>query len=474
MNNARQIPFDKEAEMSVLGAIFLDPACYADVSRRLKKQDFYFASHQELYAVFGWCITASRLDLVTLKDRLEQRGKLEQVGGIAYIVEIANFVPSSSAVKHYAKIVIDCAMRRRMILGYEKAITGLYDRGCKIGRISDFVQSDILAESLKISKAKNISESGGEFLEELERRQRSGQKLPGLSTGYADIDTMTGGLEPGKLYILGGRPSMGKTALALNIATNIAKSGKSVRYFSLEMRNYEVMKRIVAAQTRIKAQRIKSANIRDDEYIRIAEAIGEFHPDSLYIDDAGYQTMETITSSCIAGNTLMAKDGNRIDCVIIDHLHLLSSSEKTTDRRLQIGEMSRAAKLLADRLKCPVVLLSQLSRAANIRKDNKPILSDLRESGDIEQDADVVMFVHREEYYKPTEENHGKAEIIFAKNRDGECGTLEYGWDKSITSFLPWEEYSSAGRCKGLPPLKVKKDKDGDEVTGKQYKMEGL
>ena len=467
MGKNKELPYSKEAEMAVLGALFLNQQCLFKVQRYLKPDDFYFSDHRDLYIAYGLCMAENQsIDLVMIKKKLVQMGKSNELDIRAYIehmTEVVDFVPSSDSERlaKYAWVVRDCATRRKMIDGYEKAKDGLYDMSRKVRQVSDYVLSEILADQTQINHVHSIAESGGAFLEELERRQRSGDKLPGISTGFDDLDLMTGGLEPGKLYVLGGRPSMGKTALGLNIASNIAISGKTVMLFSLEMRNYEIMKRIVSAKTRIKSQRLKTANVSDDEYIRIADEVGKFFPDSMYIDDSGFQTMQTIANICYGMNTKLADQRTHIGCVMIDHLHLLSPATATRERRLQIGEMTRAAKILADKINCPVVLLSQLSRAGNERKSNRPQLSDVRESGDIEQDADVVMLIHREEYYKPTEENHGKAELIIAKNRDGETGTLELGWDKSVTSFMSWEEFSAPQ--KGMPKLK-KKDADNDGV----------
>lgn len=454
MADERRLPFDKYAEMAVLGMIYFDPECYSEVSRRLAPSDFYFTCNQELFAVFGMCLAESNLDLVMINAKLEQRGTLSMAGGIPYLVELANFVPDGGKLDDFVGLVREYAERRRLIDRCDTAIGKLLDKGEQLRETKDFLMGGLMAEQASDSTVKNISESVGEFLRELERRQNAGEKMAGISTGYDELDMVLGGLEPGKLYVLGGRPSMGKTALALNIAAKIAEHGETVMYFSLEMKNYEVTKRIASAISRVGAKRIKTAAVTDDEYIKIADAAGKFMPESLYIDDNGYQTMQSITSSCITANARLARSGRKIGCVMIDHLHLLSSANKGLDRRLQIGEASRLAKLLADKMDCPVVLLSQLSRASTGRSDPRPLLSDLRESGDIEQDADVVMFVHREEYYRPKDDNHGKAEIIFAKNRDGECGTVIMGWNSYITSFLPWEEYSASESHKTLPPLR--------------------
>ena len=463
MGESSQLPFDLEAEMSVLGSIFYDPSIYSELSRYIIADYFYAEKNKEIYIAYGVCNAESSIDLVTLKNVLERRNTLQMIGGMNYIVEIANFVPSIDRVKDYAKIIKDCAIRRKMIIGYDKAKKMLFNKGVPIRKISDFVQTEILTEYENSRQVKNITESTIDFMDDLEKRQKLGDKIPGLSTGYEDIDIMLGGLERGKLYVLGGRPAMGKSALAINIATNIAKQNKPVVYFSLEMSRIEVTKRIASAMSRGKAYRIKTANVTDSEFVNLADTMGTLKTNSLYIDESGVQTTQTITSTCIAINTRLSRTSEKIECIVIDHLHLMSSGTKGIDRRAQIGEISRACKLLAKKMNCPIILLSQLNRESNARQDHRPMLSDLRESGDIEQDADVVMFVHREEYYKPTNDNRGKAEVIFAKNRDGDSGKIVLGWNKTIVSFLPWEEYSAAGIQKTLPSIKKTKRYEEDE-----------
>ena len=440
MDEVRQLPYDREAEMSVLGAIYYDPECYFDVCKMITASDFYFNANQELFVALGSCIET--MNLVSIKTELERRGTLNVVGGIEYMVEVANLFPHGSSAKTFAKIVKECSTRRRLIACTEKANDRLFRWTEDVGDIVDFLQEGITSEAETDSTVKDIGESMFQFIDELDRRRELKEKLPGISTGFEEMDEVTGGLEPGKLYVLGGRPSMGKTALALSMASKIAFNGHTVMYFSLEMKNYEISKRIASNVSRFPASKIKMADLKEKEVVDIADAVGRFDPSTMYIDDNGYQTMQSILSSCIRQNARLSRIGKKIECIMIDHMHLLSFTNKRADRRLQIGEASRAAKLLADRMNCPVIMLSQLSRAASGRNNPKPLLSDLRESGDIEQDADVVMFVHREEYYKPTKENQGVAEIIFAKNRDGECGIVKMGWNRRYTSFESWDEYT--------------------------------
>ena len=376
-----------------------------------------------------------KLDLVILKAELEKRGQLEKIGGLEYIVEIANFVPSSESISYYANIVKEHSLRRNMINGYSKAIKGLYDETVPVKNITDYVQETVLSGKEKADNVKTFSEAYYEWLEELDRRQKSGNKYPGILTGYRMFDVVTGGLEDGKLYVLGGRPGMGKSALAINMAVNMAKNKKTILFVSLEMSSNEILKRIISYISGVKSGKLKTASVSDEELTRIVRVAETLTSDYFLIIDEAYQTVNSILSTAIRVNNQLRENGKKIDCIIIDHLHLMSSGTGTRDRRLEIGEITRKSKMLAGRLKCPVMLLSQLSRAEKGQNVRRPQLTDLRESGDIEQDADVVAFVHREEYYKSTVDNRGKADLIFAKVRDGQTTTTELRWDGSTTTF---------------------------------------
>lgn len=463
MQEHNQLPFSIEAEQSVIAAIFLDPQRYHEISDKLHAADFYDKRNQILYSTMGKLILRGKLDLVLLNDALEKNGTLEKIGGIKYIVDISNFVPYIDNIVQYAKIVKECAVRRNMINGYSKAARDLMDKKTNIQDVTDFVSEQVLGGADKPKNVLNFADSYYAFLEELDRRSKSKEKFPGIQTGFRMFDVMTGGLEDEKLYVLGGRPSMGKTALALNIAVNIARSGKTVMFFSLEMSHYEITKRIVSSLSEVTGYKLKTANVTDEELVKIAVAGEKIIPETLYIDDGSYQTIGSIASTCIKVNHQLKAMGRRIDCVIIDHLHLMSSSLKTNDRRLQIGEISRGSKILAGKLKCPIFLLSQLSRPQKQSKDMRPQLTDLRESGDIEQDADVVAFIHREEYYAPTGENRNKASLILAKVRDGECGTVDLGWEKSTTTFMAWNDYYKKY-------LKKDDEEDGEQNRARKKK----
>ena len=435
MSKAKQVPFSIEAEKSVLGAIFIDPETYSIASKELTGDDFYIEQHRLLYKAMEHLVLNEKLDLVILKAELEKRGQLEKIGGLEYIVELANFVPSSDSISYYAGIVKEYSLRRNMILGYSKAIQDLYNESVPVKNITDYVQDTVLSGKERANEVITFSEAFYDFLEDLEKRQKNGNKYPGILTGYSIFDMITGGLEDEKVYVLGGRPGMGKTALAINMAVNIARNRKNVLFVSLEMSKNEIIKRIVSYISGVKSGRLKTAAISDDEFVRIVIEGEKFNADNLMIVDEKYQTVSSIFSTATRLNNQLRDRGRKIDCIIIDHLHLLSSETGIKDRRQEVSEISRKIKILAGKLKCPIMALAQLSRLQKGEAVRPPQLTDLRESGNIEQDADVVVFVHREEYYKPTIDNRGKANLIFAKVRDGETTTTNLRWDGTTTTF---------------------------------------
>lgn len=433
---AKMIPYDVEAEEAVLGAVICDPRLYA-LTAPLKKSDFYDSKARFIFGILPDYAAEKSADIITLKNLIEAKGAENITEAQRYVFSLLDKVPSTdkSSVETYVKIVKEKAERRRQIAALEKALSDMYDPKNSINDVDDNICSVIFnSPDAKQNDMRSFEDCFFEFMDEYDERKRLGKKLPGLSTGYKKLDIMTGGLEKKKMYIIGGRPAMGKTAFALNIAANIAKQGKRVGLFSLEMGGSEIVKRLVSSMNNISGHAIKTVNVPDEDFIKMADTVEKIS-DKIIIDDSPNQSAADILSSCIRWNTEHRRSGHKLDVVIIDYLQLMTSKDKRLDRRLVIGENSRMCKNMAKRLDCPVILLSQLSRASESRQDKEPILSDLRESGDIEQDADVVVFVHREEYYKQTNENIGLALIKIAKNRDGEVGKFELDWDKKTTTF---------------------------------------
>ncbi len=433
----RAMPFSNEAEQSVLGAMYLDKDCIPDVINRVNSGDFYIDRHKELFEAIKELFNLGRpIDLVTLEEHLTLRGSLEKIGGIGFVVDVANTVPSTESVIFYADIVKDKSVMRRMIKLADQ-ISGACYRG-------DEETDDILAKAqqgiIEITQGritKGLTHVGT-FLEAefdaLEALSKKSSSVTGIPTGFADIDRRTSGFHGAELILIAARPGMGKTSLALNIAQNSAvKHGKNVAIFSLEMPGIQVATRLLSAEAKISSERLKKGDLREDDWGRIASAAEVLSKSGIYIDDTSSITVTEIGARC---RKLMLEKG--LDMVVIDYLQLMSASGRSGGNRQQeISEISRTLKILANDLKIPVVALSQLSRSSDKEK-REPVLSDLRDSGAIEQDADVVMFLYREGYYKEDAEEPNKTKCNFAKHRNGEVGYEYLTWLGEYTSFSDW------------------------------------
>ena len=430
------MPFSNEAEQSVLGAIYLDRNCIPDVVGTVRGEDFYISRHRELFeAIVELYNTGKPIDLVTLKEHLTLRGTLEKIGGIAFVVEVANLVPSTDSVSFYAAIVRDKAVQRRMIRMAEN-IRGKCYRG-------DEETDDILAAAqqsmIEISQDRStrglvhIGRYLDEGLEKLEKLSQKSEGITGIPTGFIDLDRRTSGLHAAELIILAARPAMGKSSFALHIAQNVAvNSKKNVAIFSLEMPGIQVANRLLSAEAKLSSEKIKKGDIKDDEWGKIGNAISVLAQAGIYVDDTSSITVSEIGARC---RKMMLERG--LDLVVIDYLQLISGSGKGASRQQEITEISRSLKILANDLNIPIIALSQLSRAADKEK-REPVLSDLRDSGAIEQDADMVMFLHREGYYHEDAEEPNKAKCNFAKHRNGEVGYDFLTWIGEYTMFADW------------------------------------
>ncbi len=430
------MPFSNEAEQSVLGAIYLDRNCIPDVLEKVRVEDFYIARHQELFEAIIELYNLGRpIDLVTLKEHLTIRGTLEKIGGIPFVVEVANLVPSTESVGYYAAIVRDKAVQRRMIRLADE-IRGKCYRG-------DEETDDILARAqqgvIDISQARStrglvhIGQYLNENLDRLEVLSKKDSTVTGIPTGFVDVDRRTSGLHPAELIILAARPAMGKTSFALNIAQNVAvKAKKNVAIFSLEMPGIQLASRMLSGQAKISAERIKKGDIKDEEWGKIGTAIAALGQAGIYVDDTSSITVSEIGARC---RKLMLDKG--LDLVVVDYLQLITGTSRGGNRQQEISEISRTLKILANELHVPIIALSQLSRASDKEK-REPLLSDLRDSGAIEQDADVVMFLHRDGYYHEDAEEPNKAKCNFAKHRNGEVGYEYLTWIGEYTMFTDW------------------------------------
>lgn len=440
----REVPFSNEAEKSVVGAMFLERNCIPDVIERVKAADFYIERHAELYnAIIELYDMGKPIDLITLEEQLLLRGSLEKIGGIKFAVDVINSVPSPESVIYYADIVKDKAILRKLIKLADKISNSCYGGNKET--------DDILAEAQQgiIDVSRDRFDKGlvpiGNYLDEevevLDKLSKNDGTVTGMPTGFKDIDKKTAGLHNSELVIIAGRPGMGKSSLALNIAQNAAvKYKKNVAIFSLEMPGLQVANRLLSAEAKISSERLKTGNLRDDDWGKLAEATEVLAKSGIYLDDTSSITVSEVAARA---RKLMLEKG--LDLIVIDYLQLMDGADRKSrsgeNRQQQITAITRNLKILANDLKIPVIALSQLSRS-NDKEKREPVLSDLRDSGSIEQDADIVMFIHREGQYKPDIENPNKTKCNFAKYRNGEPGEVNLTWLGEYTSFSDWSGMS--------------------------------
>ncbi len=429
----KALPYSEESERAVLGGILLDPSVLPSVSGRLKSEDFYVERHQLLYQVMlELQEQQTQIDLRTVQAKLEQQGKFESAGGITYLATLDLDLPDIGRIDSYAEIVKERSVRRRLISASSQIIRDCLDGGLPaqeaLGRAEQAVLG--LGEEAIRRGFTIISEVFHTTLEELE--ERPGSMLTGVSSGFIDLDRITHGLNRGNLIIIAGRPGMGKTSIALNMAQHVAiRERKAVGVYSLEMSQQELALRVLCSEADISFSRLRAGHLSQKEWSRIVQTVRTIGDAPLYIDDSPNPTLLEVASKA---RRLKAEKG--LSLVILDYLQLMQAGGKYENRNLEIAAISRGMKQLAKELELPVIALSQLSRNPERRgTDHRPQLSDLRESGSIEQDADMVAFVYRDEVYGPTEENKGLAELIIAKHRNGETGTVELVFIGETTSF---------------------------------------
>ncbi len=438
----RNVPHNVDAERSVLGAILLENTAINRAQEILKDSDFYRDPHRRIFKVMGALSErATAIDPVTVKEELTRSGELDAVGGPAYIASLLDGVPHSSNVEHYAKIVKEKAILRALIDAGGRIVTTAYEATQEVDEILD--QSERLVFQITQDQMRAgfvpLRTIADQSLKTIERLSEHRELVTGLPTGFPTLNEMTSGLQPSDLVVLAARPGMGKTSFALNIAQHAATaSGKRVGVFSLEMSREQLFLRLLTGQARVDAHRLRTGRLGRDEWQRLTQAFGELAAVPIWIDDtAGTGVLEMRAKS----RRLKMEQG--LDLLVIDYLQLMRSRGRFENRNQEITEISRSLKELAKELQIPIMALSQLSRAPEQRGgDRRPQLSDLRESGAIEQDADLVMFIYREEIYKPTEENRGKAQIIIAKQRNGPIGNIDLAFLREYTRFeeLEWRQ----------------------------------
>lgn len=430
----RVLPHSIEAEQSVIGAMIMDKDAIVTASEILAEEDFYSKQCGTLFeAMVELNDEGKPVDLITLQDRLKEKDVPPEVSSLEYIRDLITAVPTSANIKHYANIVSEKAMLRRLIRMNEEIANT-----CYVGKESlETILEDTEKRVFHLIQRRNsedfvpIRQVVMNAMEQIEKASRNKGNVTGIATGFADLDYRTAGMQPSDLVLIAARPSMGKTAFVLNIAQHVAfKLEQPVAIFSLEMSKEQLVNRLFSLESKVDAQKLRSGNLSDNEWERLIESAGVIGKSNLIIDDTPGITIGEMRSKC-----RKYKLEYGLKMIIIDYLQLMSGSGRNDSRQQEISDISRSLKALARELEVPVLALSQLSRAVEQRPDHRPMLSDLRESGAIEQDADVVMFIYRDDYYNKDTERKGIAEIIIAKQRNGPIGTVELVWLPEYTKF---------------------------------------
>lgn len=421
-------PNSVEAERSVLGAMLQDANAVLQASERLVPDDFYQPQHREIFdCMIALYRNQSPVDLITTDSELSRRGTLEGVGGSAYLLALAAAVPTTANVKAYIQLVVEKSTLRRLIHASQSIAQECFSQQNPLPEtlahaeksIFDIIMQRSNGESLV--HVRDVLYNTYASMEELSRLKG---RINGVPTGFTVLDNLLTGMHPGELILIGARPSMGKTSLAINIASHAAlTAGKSVAFFSLEMPREQIAMRMLCSDARVNMQSVRAGTLTSDEWMRLARSIGPMSNSALYLDDTAGISPSQLRSRC---RRLMMDKG--LDLIVLDYLGLMHADIQTESRQLEVSEISRQLKAIALELKIPLIACAQLSRAATTRVDKRPVLSDLRDSGSIEQDADVVMFIHREAYYDPSAEEKNVGEIILAKQRNGPLGTVKVAW----------------------------------------------
>jgi replicative DNA helicase len=433
-------PHSIEAESSVLGGLLLDNGAWDRVNDLLAEGDFYRYEHRLVYAALGVLVNASKpADVITVFEQLQSQGKAESIGGLAYLNSLAQYVPSASNIRRYAEIVRERSILRKLVSASDEIATNAFNpKGRLVSTILDEAEQKIFNIGEEGSRMKRGFQTMDtlvvDLLDRVQEMADNPNDVTGVPTGFYDLDRMTSGLQAGDLIVLAARPSMGKTAFAINIAEHVAlKEGLPVAVFSMEMGAAQLAVRIVGSIGRIDQGHLRTGKLTDEEWPRLTEAIEKLRNISLHIDETAGLT----ASELRANARRLARQCGKLGLIVVDYLQLMSgSSGDNENRATELGEISRGLKMLAKELGCPVIALSQLNRSVETRPDKRPMMSDLRESGAIEQDADIIMFIYRDEYYtKDACKEPGVAEIIIAKQRNGPTGVCKLAFIRNLTRF---------------------------------------
>lgn len=438
----RIMPHNVEAEQSVLGAMIIDRECIATVTEIIKSEDFYKENHKEIFeAIIDLFDQNEPVDIITVADQLKVRGTLDAVGGLEYLTDLVTQVPTTANVKYYTKIVEEKSMLRKLIKASVDIANMSYEATEEVSYIMDFAEKQIfnILQKRNSQGFVSIKDVLIESFDKIEELYKSKGKVIGIPTGFIDLDLKTAGLHPSDLILIAARPAMGKTSFALNIAQYAAVHAKvPVAIFSLEMSKEQLVNRMLWSEALVDSQRIRTGELQDEDWPKLARAVGPLSEAPIYIDDTPGISVVEMRAKC-----RRLKLEKNLGLVVIDYLQLVQGRGRAENRQQEISEISRSLKILAKELNVPVITLSQLSRAPEQRADHRPILSDLRESGAIEQDADIVMFLYRDDYYHPDTEKKNIAECIIAKHRNGSTGTIELVWLGQYTKFANLERVQS-------------------------------
>ncbi len=429
-----------EAESSLLGAVLLDSRVFEMVADQISERDFYRQSHRQIFAAISSLDYRSKpIDVVTVFEELSRTGLSDDVGGLQYLNALAQFVPNASNVRRYAELVKEKAVLRAIVSASEETIRDVLDGTSRNAADAlDCAERRVLAVgdvAVRKGEVKSLADQLNHTIEWLQKKADSPNEPTGLQTGFIELDRSIAGLQPGDLIVIAARPSMGKTALAMNIAEHSAiAQNKRVLVISLEMSAEQLNRRMLGSVGRIDQQRLKNATLEHGEWARVSETVERLRGKVLDVYDEASLTINNIR----AVSRRIAKKHRGLDLIVVDYLQLLEGiqSDRPENRATEVAQISRGLKLLAKELQCPLIALSQLNRSVEQRSDKRPLMSDLRESGAIEQDADVIMFIYRDEYYtKDTCKEPGIAEVIIAKHRNGPTGTVNLNWRANLARF---------------------------------------
>jgi len=438
----RTPPQNIQAEQAVLGAIFLEPSAIGAASERLMPEDFYRTSHQRIFQVMlDLSERGEPVDVVTVTAELRNQKLLDEVGGLDYISELANSTPTAANIEFYSQIVEEKSLLRRLIRSATKIVSDGYTRDDDVDVILDDAEKAILevSQRKRSTAFQSIKDILVETYDNIEMLHNRKGDVTGIPTGFIELDRMTAGFQKNDLIIVAARPSVGKTAFALNIAQNVAtKTNENIAIFSLEMGAQQLVMRMLCAEGNIDAQRLRTGKLAEEDWQKLTMAMASLSNAGIYIDDTPGIRVNEIRSKC-----RRLKQEKGLGMVLIDYLQLIQGSRtgRNENRQQEVSEISRSLKAIARELEVPVIALSQLSRGVESRQDKRPMMSDIRESGSIEQDADIVAFLYRDDYYNKESEKQNIIEIIIAKQRNGPVGTVELAFIKEYNKFVNLERH---------------------------------